>query len=187
MVRRLRGTRALGARLARRSRGRRSFWTGWRGVETTGSTATAVVRRRWRRPWRGSARERNWGRMEVSRRVGARRGARPGHQGGERGRQGGVQLRGELRCRRRAPWLPAWQAKQLAGAVAGLGRPGGLAGGPVVAPGKFSLFFCFLFLFCRFVEFLKIPMSFQNSPNCLWSLVGIFPAWNILVWEYLSI
>ena len=148
LVRRLRGTRALGARLARRSRGRRSFWTGWRGVETTGSTATAVVRRRWRRPWRGSARERNWGRMEVSRRVGARRGARPGHQGGERGRPGGVQLHGELRCRRRAPWLPAWQAKQLAGAVAGLGRPGGLAGGPVVAPGKFSpLFFLFLFLF----------------------------------------
>ena len=85
------------------------------------------------------------GRMEVSRRVGARRGARPGHQGGERGRPGGVQLRGELRCRRRAPWLPAWRAKQLAGAVAGLGRPGGLAGGPVVAPGKFSLFFYFLF------------------------------------------
>ena len=87
------------------------------------------------------------GRMEVSRRVGARRGARPGHQGSERGRPGGVQLRGELRCRRRAPWLPAWQAKQLAGAVAGLGRPGGLAGGPVVAPGKFSLFLSVSVLF----------------------------------------
>ena len=143
-VRRLRGTRGLGARLARRSRGRRSFWTRWRGVETKGSTATAEVRRRWRRPWRGSARERNWGRMEVSRRVGARRGARPGHQGGERGRPGGVQLCGELRCRRRAPWLPAWQAKLLAGAVAGLGRPGGLAGGRQVS---FSLFLCFLYFF----------------------------------------
>ena len=62
-------------------------------------------------------------------------------------RRGGEQLRGELRCRRRAPWLPAWQAKQLAGAVAGLGRPGGLAGGPVVAPGKFSLFFSVSVLF----------------------------------------
>ena len=58
-----------------------------------------------------------------------------------RRRRGGEQLRGELRCRRRAPWLPAWQAKQLAGAVAGLGRPGGLAGGPAVAPGKFFPFF----------------------------------------------
>ena len=94
LVRRLRGTRALGARLARRSRGRRSFWTGWRGVETTGSTATAVVRRRWRRPWRGSARERNWGRMEVSRGSGQRRGACPGQQDGEGRRQGGDQLRG---------------------------------------------------------------------------------------------
>ena len=79
------------------------------------------------------------GRMEVSRRVGARRGARPGHQGGERGRQGSVQLRGELRCRRQAPWLPAWQAKQLAGAVAGLGRPGGLAGGRQVSFPLFSV------------------------------------------------
>ena len=71
----------------------------------------------------------------------ARRGARPGQLGGEWGKQGDEQLRGALRCRRRAPGLPAWQAKQLAGAVAGLGRPGGLAGGPVVAPGKFSPFF----------------------------------------------
>ena len=42
---------------------------------------------------------------------------------------------------------PAWQAKLLAGAVAGLGRPGGLAGGPVVAPGKFSLFLSVSVLF----------------------------------------
>ena len=57
-------------------------------------------------------------------------------------RRGSEQLRGELRCRRGAPWLPAWQAKQLAGAVAGLGRPGGLAGGRQVS---FPLFFLFLF------------------------------------------
>ena len=66
--------------------------------------------------------------------------------------QGGVQLRGELRCRRRAPWLPAWQAKQLAGAVARLGRPGGLAGGPAVAPGKFSPFFLFSDLFNIYLQ-----------------------------------
>ena len=80
-----------------------------------------------------------------------RRGGVWGVRGRERGRftalagrgtwRGGEQLRGELRCRRRAPWLPAWQAKQLAGAVAGLGRPGGLAGGPAVAPGRFSPLF----------------------------------------------
>ena len=44
--------------------------------------------------------------------------------------------------------LPACLAgKQLAGAVAGLGRPGGLAGGPVVAPGKFFLFLSVSVLF----------------------------------------
>ena len=59
--------------------------------------------------------------------------------GRREGKQGDVQLRGELRCRRRAPWLPAWQAKQLAGAVAGLGRPGGLAGGRQVSFPLFSV------------------------------------------------
>ena len=67
-------------------------------------------------------------------------------------RRGGEQLRGELRCRRRAPWLPAWQAKQLAGAVAGLGRPGGLAGGPAVAPGMFSPFFSVSVLFNIYLQ-----------------------------------
>ena len=68
-----------------------------------------------------------------------RRGGVWGVRGRERGRstalagrgrrRGGEQLRGELRCRRRAPWLPAWRAKQLAGAVVGLGRQVGLLGG----------------------------------------------------------
>ena len=61
--------------------------------------------------------------------VRGREGGRFTALAGRGRRRGGEQLRGELRCRRRAPWLPAWQAKQLAGAVAGLGRPGGLAGG----------------------------------------------------------
>ena len=73
--------------------------------------------------------------------VRGREGGRFTALAGQGRRRGGEQLRGELRCRRRAPWLPAWQAKQLAGAVAGLGRPGGLAGGPAVAPGKFPPFF----------------------------------------------
>ena len=76
-----------------------------------------------------------------------------------------MQLRGELRCRRRAPWLPAWQAKQLAGAVAGLGRPGGLAGGPVVAPGKFSPFFLFLFLFNISATLLNLIKYLGNFKN----------------------
>ena len=73
--------------------------------------------------------------------VRGREGGRFTALAGRGRRRGGEQLRGELRCRRRAPWLPAWQAKQLAGAVAGLGRPGGLAGGPAVAPGRFSPLF----------------------------------------------
>ena len=83
-----------------------------------------------------------------------RRGGVWGVRGRERGRftalagrgrrRGGEQLRGELRCRRRAPWLPAWQAKQLAGAVAGLGRPGGLAGGRQVSFFPFLLFLFYL-------------------------------------------
>ena len=80
-------------------------------------------------------------------------------------RRGGEQLRGELRCRRRAPWLPAWQAKQLAGAVAGLGRPGGLAGGPAVAPGKFSPFFLFLFLFNISATLLNLIKYLGNFKN----------------------
>ena len=74
--------------------------------------------------------------------VRGREGGRFTALAGRGRRRGGEQLRGELRCRRRAPWLPAWQAKQLAGAVAGLGRPGGLAGGRQVS---FSLFLLFLF------------------------------------------
>ena len=58
--------------------------------------------------------------------VRGREGGRFTALAGRGRRRGGEQLRGELRCRRRAPWLPAWQAKQLAGAVVGLGRPGGL-------------------------------------------------------------
>ena len=106
--------------------------------EGTAMVASAMVGER-----EGEELERRGGVWEVRGREGGRFTALAG-----RGRRrGGEQLRGELRCRRRAPWLPAWQAKQLAGAVAGLGRPGGLAGGPVVAPGKFSLFLSVSVLF----------------------------------------
>ena len=69
------------------------------------------------------------GRMGMSRGVGARRGGRPGQQGGEGRKQGGEQLRGAHWSRRRAPACLPGQAKQLARAVAGLGRLGGPAGG----------------------------------------------------------
>ena len=65
----------------------------------------------------------------MSRGFGARRGAHPGQQGGERRKQGDGQLRGACWCRRRAPACLPGEGKQLAGAVAGLGRLGGLAGG----------------------------------------------------------
>ena len=68
----------------------------------------------------------------------------PGQQNGEGRRQGGGQLRGARWCGLQAPGCLPGQAKQLAGAVAGLGRQVGLPGGRQVG---FSLFFLFLFLF----------------------------------------
>ena len=73
----LRGKRALRARLARRRRRRRSCWTRSGDVGTAMATATPARRQRLLRPWRERARERRWGRMEVSRGSGARRGGRP--------------------------------------------------------------------------------------------------------------
>ena len=72
--------------------------------------------------------------MGVSTGFGARRGAHPGQRRGEGRKQGGGQLRGARWCRRRAPACLPGEGKQLAGAAAGLGRLGGLAGG---LPGYF--------------------------------------------------
>ena len=94
--------------------------------------------------------------------VRGREGGRFTALAGRGRRRGGEQLRGELRCRRRAPWLPAWQAKQLAGAVAGLGRPGGLAGGRQVS---FPLFFCFCFLFNISATLLNLIKYLGNFKN----------------------
>ena len=74
----------------------------------------------------------------------------PGRQNGEGRKQGGGQLRGARWCRRRAPACLPGRAKQLAGAVAGLGRQVGLLGGRQVSLYSLSAF-CFsfyLFLFC---------------------------------------
>lgn len=79
----------------------------------------------------------------MSRGVGARRGARPGGRAAREVRQGGRALRGELLLRRRAPACLAGEAKQLAGAAGGLGRPGGPPGKSV---GFLLLVFLFLFL-----------------------------------------
>ena len=68
----------------------------------------------------------------------------PGRQNGEGRKQSGGQLRGTLWCRRRAPGCLPGQAKQLAGAVAGLGRQVGLPGGRQVSL-CFALFFFFYF------------------------------------------
>ena len=73
----LRGKRALGARPARRRRRRRSCWTRSGDAETAVATATSARWQWLRRPWWREARERRWGRMEVSRGSGARRGGRP--------------------------------------------------------------------------------------------------------------
>ena len=63
----LRGKRALGARLARRRRRRRSCWTRSGDAETAVATASSARWQRLRRPWWREARERCRGRMEVSR------------------------------------------------------------------------------------------------------------------------
>ena len=67
--------------------------------------------------------------MDVSWGFKARRGVHPGQQRGEGVEQGGGQLRGACWRRRRAAACLPGQAKQLAGAVAGLGRQVGLLGG----------------------------------------------------------
>ena len=67
--------------------------------------------------------------MGVSTGFGMQRGVRPGQQRGEGRKQGDGQLRGARWCRRRAPACLPGKGKQLAGAAAGLGRLGGLAGG----------------------------------------------------------
>ena len=82
--------------------------------------------------------------MDVSTGFGARRGGRTGQQRGEGRKQGGGQLRGARWSRRRAPACLPGQVKQLAGAAAGLGRLGGLAGG---LPGKSLSLFLLLFAF----------------------------------------
>ena len=87
--------------------------------------------------------------MDVSRGVGARHGGRPGQQSGEGRKQGGGQLRGTRWCRRRATACLPGQAKQLAGALAGLGRQVGLLGGRQVSSNSLSLslFSVLLYLF----------------------------------------
>ena len=116
-----------------------------------------------------------------------RRGARPGVQG--RGRQAGgavassrssaspLCLPGEDEA---AGWhgpAQCWACQVGCGQVSG--------------PGKIPLSLLFIvtvfYYFCICWALFKISRHFQKSPNCTWSLVGIFPAWNISVWDYLSI
>ena len=111
----------------------------------------------------------------------------PGRQHCEGRKQGGGQLRGARWSRRRAPACLPGEGKQLAGAAAGLGRLDGLDTWAARLVPSLSVFIYLFYLFCNFVDFLKIPRQLQNSPNCSWLLTGIYPAWNILVWDYLSI
>ena len=76
----------------------------------------------------GRAKERSWGEWGVSARSGARWTTDPSLQGGEGRKQGGGQLRGARCGRRQASACMPGRAKQLAGAVAGLGRQVGRLG-----------------------------------------------------------
>lgn len=66
--------------------------------------------------------------MGVSASSGRKWGIDPTHQNGEGRKQGGGQLRGARCGRCRAPACLPGRAKQLTGAVAGLGRQLGLLG-----------------------------------------------------------
>ncbi len=142
-VQRPRGKRALGARLARWRGGRRSSWTRRHGVGLTEGVATARGWRRWRRPWRGSARERGVG-GEWRCPGGSRRGMEFIHPATRRGGEAG---------RRPAAWrtlrspsgtcLPAWPASSSLER-----RWAGPAGGP--GAGRQVSFFHFLSVFCFF-------------------------------------
>ena len=83
----LQGKRALGARLARRRRRRRSCWTRSGDAGTAVATATPARWQRLRRPWWERAREGDRGVSGVSAGSGRQRGAYPGVHG--RGRQAG--------------------------------------------------------------------------------------------------
>ncbi len=117
-------------------------------------------------------------------RVGERERGRSPSSAGRGERRGGGQLRG-MHAVLAVEQLPACLAKPSSSLEWWLGWAGRWASRWCQV--SFFPLFLFLFLFCKFVEFLKIPRTFQKSPNCTWSLVGIFPAWNILVWDYLSI
>ena len=144
-------------------------------------------RRRTRSGRMGNSKGESRGENEVSTGSERRRGDHPGVQG--RGRQAGgavassrssaspLCLPGEDEA---AGWhgpAQCWACQVGCGQVSG--------------PGKISLSLLFIvsvfYYFCICWALLKISRHFQKSPNCTWSLVGIFPAWNILVWDYLSI
>ena len=120
----------------------------------------------------------------VSAGSGRGRGVDPRHQLDEGSGEAAGSCMARMLCSPSSSCLPAWPS-QAARWSGGRARPaGGPAGWRQV---RLSLLFMFFLIFCRFVAFLKIPRQLQKSPICTWSLVGIFPAWNILVWDYLSI
>ena len=139
----LRGKRALGARLARRSGRRQSCRTQWNGARSTVATVTPVRCLRRRRPWWGKGEGEATGENGGVQRLG---GASKGSSNASTG-EGGKQV-APWRARARRRHLPACsgESRQLTGAGQhSAGPPGGL-------PGKFSAFcsflFFYLFLFC---------------------------------------
>ena len=101
-----------------------------------------------------------------------------------------VERRGEEAGRRAAAWralvspsstcLPARrrQAARWSGCWAGPARWDGWWAARLVPSLYFYLSF---YLFCSFVDFLKIPRQLQKSSNCSCPLFSIYTTWNILV------
>ena len=164
--------RAHGARVARRSGRRRSSWTPRDGARAAGRAATTMERRRWRRPWLGSARGRSWRGEGASGGFGGERGVDPHRYPGEWSGEAANRCVAPMRCSPSSTCLPAWPASSSLAR-----RWAGPAGGPgcrrQVSPS--FLFFFFFYFSATLWSFLKILKQFQNSPNCSWSIVGIFP------------
>ena len=131
----------------------------------------------------GRARERSQREERVSARSGRERGFVPRRQLDEGSGEAAGSCVARMLCSPSSSCLPAWpsQAARWSGGCAG--PAGGLARWRQVSFSYFPIFY----LFCRFVDILKIPRKLLNFPNCSWPLAGIYTAWNILVWKYLSI
>ena len=152
----LRGKRALGARLARRSGRRQSCRTQWNGARSTVATVTPVRCLRRRRPWWGKGEGEAMGESDDVQGLGARRGR---SSSSSAARAASCWRRGELTLAG-VSCLPA-----LARASSSLARASTVLGRQVGCQVSFSAF-CFSSFFIISVlcfEIVKILFHLEKS------------------------